>query len=288
MRAVSVCMALCALQPAHGQASDAPAAPGSPRGVGQQAEASALSTRPMDAAMSELLACYERSFARLGMKTTDIGTLGLVSADCFRESGYAYELTEWEVRRGAFQQAQTQSDEILRLVERMTWGGILLAGLQLTFVFALSWRERKLLVDATELRAESNKLYFKSSVAGLAILVITFAFFYLYIRYVYPVTVQSSASGSAAQQAEMGRLDTGSAPAESAMGRLDEPGSRTGGSPAMGRLDDPAAAPGPAASAARPSGPPQKAGLKHRASQHVNAARTNGPCMKPRQVQAQD
>ncbi|MFM0078792.1 hypothetical protein P0D72_07860 [Paraburkholderia sediminicola] len=236
--------------------------------------------------MSKLTSCYDRAFARLGKATTEIDTLKQVSKFCFDESGYAYDETEWEVRRGAYEQSQTQSDAILRLVEGMTWGGIVLAGLQLAFVFALSWRERKLLADATKLTAESSKetskLYFSSSVVGLTLLVITFAFFYLYIHNVYPVTDQSSAPGSGSPQAGMGRLDTASAPAEPEMGRLDDPGSPASAPPGMGQLD-PSAAPGPAASAGRSPGQPHKKGMKHRANHHVNAAQTACPCAKQRQ-----
>ncbi|MFL9964659.1 hypothetical protein PQR02_27055 [Paraburkholderia sediminicola] len=239
--------------------------------------------------MSKLTACYDRAFARLGKTTADIDTLKQVSKFCHNESGYAYDQTEWEVRRGAYEQSQTQSDAILRLVKGMTWGGIALAALQLAFVFALSWRERKLLTDASELTAESSKesskLYFKSSVAGLMILVITFFFFYLYIRYVYPVTDGSTARGAGSPQAEIGRLDTDSAtaePAEPGMGRLDDPGSPASASPAMGQLD-PSPAPGPPASPARPSGPPHKARLKHRADHHMNAAQAACPCVNQHQ-----
>ncbi|MFM0347313.1 hypothetical protein [Paraburkholderia sp. RL17-347-BIC-D] len=288
-QAATVCLALCLFQQAHAEGSEASVVLSRSPGASD----STLGPTPLpglvDAALSKLTACYDRAFARLGKATADIDTLKQVSEFCHNESGYAYNQTEWEVRRGAYEQSQTQSDAILRLVEGMTWGGIALAALQLAFVFALSWRERKLLTDASEFTAESSKeaskLYFKSSLAGLMILVITFFFFYLYIRYVYPVTDGSSAGGSSKPQAEMGRVDTGSTPAaavESGMGRLDDPGSPASSSPGMGQLD-PSAAPGPAASGVQSPGPPHKKGMKHRANHHVNAAQTACPCANQRQ-----
>jgi hypothetical protein len=197
---------------------------------------------PTDIALSNLDACYGRSLTRLGKTTADIDTLWQVSALCYRESIYAYRRTELEVRRASYQQAQTQSDAILRLVVGMTWGGIALASLQLAFVFALSWRERKLLMDGSELTAESNrdssKLYFRSSVVGLMILVITFAFFYLYAIDIYPVTDKASRTDPALDKAENGQMYA-TRSANSEMGRLDESDAPSSALPSMGRLDSP-------------------------------------------------
>ena len=119
--------------------------------------------RPMDVAMTTMKACYERSFNRLGTPTTDLATLERVSAFCYQESGYAYLLTEWEVRRRTFLQQQDQASEVLKMVVGLTWAGVALSAAQLAMAFLLSWRQRKNLSDSAEAK-DSTELKVKSQV----------------------------------------------------------------------------------------------------------------------------
>ncbi|SAK40307.1 hypothetical protein AWB75_00186 [Caballeronia catudaia] len=297
MQALALCIGLCSLPLAQCETATKPTSLANLFEMGRLDEADAkdvastpVTARPfalgqMDVAIKTLNECYGRSFTRLGQSTADIDTLRQVSEFCYRESIYAYTRTEWEVRRGAYEQAQTQSDEILRLVVGMTWGGIILAGLQLAFVFALSWRERKLLTDATELTAEtsreSSKLYFKSSVAGLMILVITFAFFYLYIIDVYPVTDQSSRTDSGSSEAREGRVYPAATPANYEMGRLDEADASSGVSEPMGKLDSPSASAASSSGALLVPSKKKKAvqqGL-HRSERYRQVTQKGGRCV---------
>ena len=117
---------------------------------------------------------------------------------CYGKLYLQGQLNEFQVRRFGFQSQHVASRIILWLVVLLTFSGVALAALQ------LYWSSKILRphsVDSaspqsdppnstpsdTTFTIEQGKIYFRSSVAGLVILAISFAFFFTYVNFVYRI-----------------------------------------------------------------------------------------------------
>ena len=127
-------------------------------------------------------------------------------------------LNEFQVRRVNFQQQHIADNIVMWMVVALTFSGVGLAALQITSsvkIYEQSGGDVK--VDSTEVALEKGKIYLKSSVTGLFILLISFAFFYIYVLYVYTITEIGERSDSPPnQQVELGGVlvDGGFLPSE--------------------------------------------------------------------------
>lgn len=98
-----------------------------------------------------------------------------------------------ELRRTAFINHQAHSNNLLIFVITITAAGILVAAVQLFFGYRLAQRGVSVASDVAEGEVSSGRIYFRSSVTGVAIIFFSFLFFFLYIRYVYPLSDPSAA-----------------------------------------------------------------------------------------------
>jgi hypothetical protein len=76
---------------------------------------------------------------------------------------------------------------ILWMVVGMTISGVLLAAVQLMAAYRLAESGRGTLGDDGSISMESGKISVKSSVTGLLILVVSFAFFLVFVERVYTI-----------------------------------------------------------------------------------------------------
>lgn len=98
-------------------------------------------------------------------------------------------LNEYQIRRVNFQNQHVADNIVMWMVVALTFSGVGLAALQISSSVRIFEKNGSDAVfDSTEVSLEKGKIYLKSSVTGLFILLISFAFFYIYILYVYTIT----------------------------------------------------------------------------------------------------
>ncbi|HEV7613304.1 MAG TPA: hypothetical protein VGO37_15600 [Steroidobacteraceae bacterium] len=122
-----------------------------------------------------------------------------ISGICYNEVRNEADLTDFNIRRSVLIEQQTEGRIILWMVVAITLSGVALAGLQLVAAYRLASAGHGDFASAQEVTLEQNKISLKSSVTGLMILVISFAFFMVYVAYVYTVKelkAAPAASGS--------------------------------------------------------------------------------------------
>jgi hypothetical protein len=102
---------------------------------------------------------------------------------------YAYRLNGYQHRRRVFEWQLSSSKVIFATVLVLVATGVIFAGLQFYVGFKrqLSAAERAMPDAVTQLDVSATGLKVSSPVLGVIILVISLAFFYLYLVYVYPI-----------------------------------------------------------------------------------------------------
>jgi hypothetical protein len=94
-------------------------------------------------------------------------------------------INEIQINRVAFVQQNSSSIIILWMVVFITLAGVGLAGIQLFASYKIADNNRSGLGDAGEISIGRDRIVLRSSIIGLFILVISFAFFLAFILYVY-------------------------------------------------------------------------------------------------------
>jgi hypothetical protein len=94
-------------------------------------------------------------------------------------------LADFNIRRSNLVEQQVEGRIVLWMVVAITLSGVALAGLQLLAAYRLADSGHGDLATAQEITLEQNKISLKSSVTGLLILVVSFAFFMVYVAWVY-------------------------------------------------------------------------------------------------------
>jgi hypothetical protein len=110
-----------------------------------------------------------------------------ISGICYNEVRNEADLTDFNIRRSVLVEQQIEGRIILWMVVAITLSGVALAGLQLVAAYRLASAGHGEFGSAQEVTLEQNKISLKSSVTGLMILVISFAFFMVYVGWVYTV-----------------------------------------------------------------------------------------------------
>jgi sterol desaturase/sphingolipid hydroxylase (fatty acid hydroxylase superfamily) len=82
----------------------------------------------------------------------------------------------------------SQNTVMLWLVVALTAAGVILAGIQLWASYRLAKAGQGMLASGGEATIEQGKLVVRSSVVGIIILTLSFAFFLVYVLYVYQIT----------------------------------------------------------------------------------------------------
>ena len=119
-----------------------------------------------------------------------------ISGICYNEVRNEADLTDFNIRRSVLIEQQSEGRIILWMVVAITLSGVALAGLQLVAAYRLASAGHGEFGSAQEVTLEQNKISLKSSVTGLMILVISFAFFMVYVGWVYTVKELKAPSSS--------------------------------------------------------------------------------------------
>jgi hypothetical protein len=96
-------------------------------------------------------------------------------------------VTDFNIRREKFIRQELDERVNLWMVVCITISGVLLAGVQLFMSYRLAMLGRAEFAKDTSLLAEQGKISLQSSVTGVVILVISLAFFFVYVKWIYAV-----------------------------------------------------------------------------------------------------
>lgn len=98
------------------------------------------------------------------------------------------QIIDYEIRRTAFVQQRLSTNIILTLVSCITLAGVAMAGVQVLASYQLAAKGVAIGAEASEMTLENGKIAFRSSVTGLMILVVSLIFFFVYVKFVFPIT----------------------------------------------------------------------------------------------------
>lgn len=137
---------------------------------------------PQPMSMTECLSGYVSG----GAEAPSISKVHQFSTLCSGIIFAQHSMNDFNLRRLKMFQQQYDGIVLLWMVVAITLSGVLLAGFQLFVSFRLASVAGSGLAEAaTEITVEQNRLIFKSSVTGLAILLISFAFFLVFVLQIY-------------------------------------------------------------------------------------------------------
>src|ERR1700677_1499727 len=104
---------------------------------------------------------------------------------CYTLLNRESQISEFNVRAQAYEQQYSSTSVLLWMVVAITVSGVVLAGLQLLASYRLAVATGNNLDQTNELTLARNQIVLKSSVTGLSIMLLSFAFFLVFVRYVY-------------------------------------------------------------------------------------------------------
>lgn len=117
----------------------------------------------------------------------DIDTIDRYRNVCENILAGQYRLHTLAVGQRIYENQIFQNSVLLWMVVTITVSGVVLAGLQLWATYRLAVAGKGSIADGGEATIEQNRLVVRSSVIGVVILALSFAFFTLYILYVYRI-----------------------------------------------------------------------------------------------------
>jgi H+/Cl- antiporter ClcA len=134
-----------------------------------------------------LLNCVDRysESQKINIDHKSDASVNEISIYCYNFSRYQQLAEEGNIRIDDFVFQRHESTVLLLMVVVITISGIVLAGLQLLASYNLATLGRGMLAGGAEIDYGNGNISFKSSVVGLVILAISFAFFLVYVVYVY-------------------------------------------------------------------------------------------------------
>jgi hypothetical protein len=106
---------------------------------------------------------------------------------CYTIMNREGQVSEFNVRSQAYLQQYSSNIVLLWMVVAITISGVFLAGLQLLASYRLATLTGSNLSEPDELTLARNQIVLKSSVTGLSIMLLSFAFFLVFVRYVYKI-----------------------------------------------------------------------------------------------------
>jgi len=113
-------------------------------------------------------------------------TIRAVQEACYDRGHKQAELNEYQIRRMQFFEQYYDERIILWMVVVITVSGVALAGVQLAASYRLSLLGRAVSNKPSELTVEHGRIVLRSSALGLFILIISFAFFFVFVTQMYP------------------------------------------------------------------------------------------------------
>jgi hypothetical protein len=136
-----------------------------------------------------------------------------ISTFCFTKLQEESYLSVFDVNRGKYVEQSYEDNILLWMVVAITISGVILAGLQLMASYRLASVGKAEFVNNSDLNLAKDRLSLKSSVTGVIILLISLAFFFVYVKYVYKIEdANSNPAASTSISAEPIKSQTQSPP----------------------------------------------------------------------------
>jgi len=101
-------------------------------------------------------------------------------------------LHDFKIRREKFIRQELDERVTLWMVVAITMSGVVMSGLQLLLSYRLALSGRDEFDKDIEISIQKDRIALKSSVVGLVILVISLAFFVVYVKWIYTITEVSA------------------------------------------------------------------------------------------------
>ena len=147
------------------------------------------------ASTMEAEACIGRMLRLTGTQAPTVQNINEMRSVCEQMSLATYRAQTEAATARIYEAQLTQNTVMLWLVVILTMGGIGLAAVQLWATYRLAKAGQGALADGGEATIEHGKIVVRSSVVGIIILAMSFAFFSMYVLYVYRIS-ESSGIGS--------------------------------------------------------------------------------------------
>ncbi len=127
-----------------------------------------------------------------------LADLQAISNHCYHQIYSQWKLDDFHIRRMAFDQQRYADNVILWMVVLLTFSGVGMATFQLYASYRLEGASAGAanLEQTQEVIIEKGKFVFKSSVIGVFILLISFAFFFVFVENVYKLSELGSDSNT--------------------------------------------------------------------------------------------
>lgn len=136
---------------------------------------------------AQLNVCRDNIMQTLKKTSYDIRDLDQITNHCVIQVSNSLSLADFNVRRLAFIDQYSESPFILWLVVIITLSGVVLAAIQIAAAYNVSAAYGRSLELGGKVDWEGTKLSVKSTVAGILILAMSFAFFLVFVIYVYTI-----------------------------------------------------------------------------------------------------
>jgi hypothetical protein len=135
-----------------------------------------------DHAMNDCVDHYKSTASSTALQVQDLLSL---NSFCFIHTANQLQVDEEVIKRDNYIFQRNETLVLLYMVVLITFVGVLLAGLQLLASYKLATLGRGELTGGAEIAYSPQGASFKSSVVGLSILAMSFAFFLVFVLYVY-------------------------------------------------------------------------------------------------------
>jgi hypothetical protein len=137
--------------------------------------------------LPNLQSCISANLQTLKPQNLQAETLSDLSKLCYDQITYQGRLNDYQLKRMPIVQQYYSNPVLLWMVVIITFSGVVLAGTQLLASFQLASTRGQDFGQGGSITVERNKFVMQSSVTGLFVLVISFAFFLVFIKYVYRI-----------------------------------------------------------------------------------------------------
>jgi hypothetical protein len=132
--------------------------------------------------------CIYNTIATLNLHEVDFDLYEKIWALCGKEEYARLSLEDFTIRREKFIRQELDERVTLWMVVGITLAGIAMSVIQLVMSYKLAVTGHSELAKDTTLSIEKGKVAVQSSVIGVIILVISLAFFVVYVKWIYSIT----------------------------------------------------------------------------------------------------
>jgi hypothetical protein len=135
-----------------------------------------------------LAACVSQNLTLLKLDTVELPLLGSLNKLCYSQLHGQGLLHDFKIRRLKFYEQNYGDRVLLWMVVIITVSGVAFAGLQILASYRLAIMGKGEFARDGEIAIEQGKLSLKSSITGLFILIVSFAFFFIFVKNVHLMT----------------------------------------------------------------------------------------------------